>query len=202
MDDSFPSASDVLERLEEAERLKILGHHKEALVILEQLLIEDPQNISALEEIADNELSLECYDRAEAAAKQAIDLDCKSYTGLYILGFIASHREKWDEAIELLSSANHLKANNPEILRCLGWALFNGGRRAQGIVTLERALNLDRDNPLTLCDLGVTHLQVQNFPKAKALFTRVLDLDPENERARECVEAVGRIEESVKKGKK
>jgi len=56
---------------------------------------------------------------------------------------------------------------------------------------------LDSDNPLTLCDLGVTHLQVQNFGKAKALFTRALDLDPENARARECREAVERLEKAV-----
>lgn len=187
----------ILERLEQAESLKLMGRYTEALEILEELLIEDPQNISALEEIADNELSLDNFDRAETAANRAISLDDKSYTGLYILGFIKSHHEKWDEAIILLKKSNALKSNNPEILRCLGWALFNAGQKAQGIVTLERSLNLDSENPLTLCDLGVTHLQVNNFPKAKSLFARALELDPENTRARECVEAVERLQKSV-----
>jgi Flp pilus assembly protein TadD len=92
-----------------------------------------------------------------------------------------------------LRKANSLKSNNAEILRCLGWALFNSGQKAQGIVTLERALNLDSESALTLCDLGVSYLQVQNFAKARALFGRALDLEPDNPRAKECMEAVERL---------
>lgn len=194
-------SSDTLERLEQAERFKLIGEHAEALKILEELLIEDPGNVAALEEVADNELSLDHYDRAGIAAKQAIELDKDSYTGCYILGFLCSHNEEWQEALSFLHSANKLKPNNPEILRCLGWVLFNGGQRAQGIVTLERALNLDNTNPLTLCDLGVAYLQTRNFAKAKVLFVRALDLDPENTRAQECVKAVERLERALREEK-
>jgi Flp pilus assembly protein TadD len=194
-DDPSP---ETLERLERAESLKLDGKHVEALAILEELLLEDPENISALEEVADNELSLGNDDRAEAAAQQAISLDAGSYTGQYILGFIRSREEKWDDAINHLRKANQLKSNNAEILRCLGWALFHAGQRAQGIVTLERALNLDRDSPLTLCDLGMTYLEVQNFVKSKTLLERVLDLEPENARARECLAAIERLGKAIK----
>lgn len=192
--------SDTLERLEKAEELKLQGKHREALVILEELLLEDPENVSALEEIADNELSLGEYTRAEAAADQAVGLDPESYTGFYILGFLRSRTEQWPEAIAHLRKANTLKPNNAEILRCLGWGLFNAGERAQGIVTLERALNLDTESPLTLCDLGVAYLQVQNFVKAKTLFGRALDLEPDNPRAKECMQAVERLTKLVKEG--
>lgn len=187
-----PSA-DVLERLEKAERLKLDGKHDDALTILEELLFEDPENVSALEEVADNELSLMHYDRAETAAKQAIALDRESYTGFYILGFLRSREERWKEATEQLQRANRLKSNNPEILRCLGWALFHAGERAQGVVTLERALNLDSESTLALCDLGIAYLEVRNFAKSQALFLRALDLDPGNLRARECIQALERL---------
>lgn len=199
MTDDPNSSQNILERLEEAEKFKLEGMHKEALEILEKLLIEDPENISALEEVADNELSLEHYGRARNAAKRAASLDRKSYTGYYILGFLHSIKEEWGEALELLQKANRLKPNNPEILRCLGWALFSSGQRTKGIVTLERALNLDSENPLTLCDLGVSHLQLQNFEKAKSLFLRALDLDPTNTRAKECIEAVERLAKALLK---
>lgn len=187
----------TLQRLEQAEQLKIAGQNEEALSILEALLMEDPSNISALEEIADNELSLERYDRSRSAAEQAIAIDDKSYTSHYILGFIDSIHEKWDDALEHLKTANKQKPNNAEILRCLGWALFSSGSRTQGVVTLERSLNLDIDNPLTLCDLGVAYLHAKNFPKAKTLLSRTLDIDPSNSRARECVQAVQKLEESM-----
>ena len=197
--DSRPPALNVVERLETAEQLKLTGESAQALAILEQLLVEDPENVSALEEVADNELRLEHFQRAEAAAQQAIVLDAQSYTGHYILGFLRSQEEQWGKALTHLQEANKLKPNNAEILRCLGWALFHGGKRAQGIVTLERSVNLDHTNPLALCDLGIAYLQVRNIVKAKSLFQRTLDLDPENERARECVQAVQRLEESMHK---
>lgn len=197
-DSSGGMPQSVLERLEQAETLKLGGKYTEALALLEQLLEEDPSNVSALEEVADNELSLERYDRAETAARQAIALDVGSYTGYYIIGFVRSQQNKWEEALASLREANRLKPNNPEILRCLGWVIFNVGQRPQGVVTLERALNLDHDNTLTLCDLGVAYLELKNVPKAKALFLRALDLDPESGRARECVAAVERMEKKLK----
>lgn len=190
---SHKPVPDVLERLERAERLKIQGSHHDALKILEGILLEDPENVSALEEIADNELSLGQFRRAEAAAKRALALDDQSYTGHYIIGFLRSRASNWPAAISSLQRANALKPSNPEILRCLGWALFCGGKRAQGLVTLERALNLDSDSSLTLCDLGVLYLQLHHFVKAKSLFIRSLDLEPRNERAKECLRTAERL---------
>ncbi len=193
-DDPSP---ETLERLERAEQLKLDGNYEQALSILEELLLEDPENVSALEEVADNELSLGEYRRAETAANQAIALDAKSYTGHYILGFLRSRSEQWAQAAAHLQKANQLKSNNAEILRCLGWALFHDGQRAQGIVTLERALNLDQDSALTLCDLGVAYLEVQNFLKSHTLLERALELEPGNARAKECLAAVGRLSRAV-----
>lgn len=196
-DDPSP---ETMERLERAEQLKLNGNYNQALGILEELLLEDPENVSALEEVADNELSLGEYRRAEAAARRAIALDAKSYTGHYILGFLNSRSGQWDEAAGRLRKANQLKSNNAEILRCLGWALFHAGQRAQGIVTLERALNLDQDSTLTLCDLGVAYIEVQNFPKSRALLKRALELEPENTRAQECLSAVDRFARMARLG--
>jgi predicted Zn-dependent protease len=155
MSDNSQLPPNVLERLEKAEQLKLSGKNKEALLVLEELVLEDPSNVSALEEIADNELSLEQFSRAKTAADRAVALDPSSYTGHYILGFLLSAESKWTEAYVRLKEANRLKSNNPEILRCLGWVLFQSGQRPQGVVTLERSLNLDSENTLTLCDLRI-----------------------------------------------
>lgn len=179
--------------LEQAEKLRLAGKYEEALGILHQVLAQDPQNITALEEVAENEVSLERYDRARVAATHAVELDRESSAGHYILGFLASLEEDWSVAVPQLQLANRLRPNDPEILRALGWTLFNAEQRIQGVVTLERALNLDPENALSLCDLGVCYLHLQNYTKAHSLFVRALELDPGNERARECVQAVDRM---------
>ncbi len=189
------SSRDSIEQiLVKAEELKFDGKYADALALLEELLVMDPDNVTALEELADNELSLGRYERAKLAAAHVLRLNKDSYTAHYILGFIASHSEDWDASIVELKIANSLEQNNPEILRCLGWSLFSAGKKIEGMVTLERALNLEEQNPLILCDLGVACLRSNEFTKSKALLSRALDIDPANSRVKECLEMVKRIE--------
>ena len=179
----------ILEALEYIENLKLKGEHEKSIAEAQKLLFDDPNCVPALEEIADNYVSLDQFDRAEKAATHALKLDKTSYTGHYILGFLQSHHQQWDLAVKYLSAANDLHSNNAEILRCLGWATFNANKRSQGIVILERALNLDPENSLTLCDLGICYLQVKNFEKSVELLKKAMEIDPENKRVQECYRA-------------
>ena len=105
------------------------------------------------------------------------------------MGFLTSHKQDWKTATTFLEKANTLHPNNPEILRCLGWATFNSDKRSQGIIILERALNLDSESSLTLCDLGICYLQTKRFNKAVELLKKAMDIDPNNKRIQECYQA-------------
>jgi len=179
----------ILAALESIEELKLNGKHDESIKQAEQLLVEDPDCVGALEEIADNYVSLDQYDRAMKACSRALKLDEDSYTSHYILGFITSQKKEWESAVGHLKKSNELHSNNPEILRCLGWAMFNRKKRTQGIVVLERSLNLDPENSLTLCDLGICYLQTKKFDKAVELLKRAIALDPDNKRIQEVYQA-------------
>ncbi len=67
--------------------------------------------------------------------------------------------------------------------------MFNGKKRTQGVVILERSLNLDPENSLTLCDLGICYLQTKNFDKSVELLRRAMEIDPDNKRIQECYNA-------------
>jgi len=179
----------ILAALEQIEELKLTGEHEKSIAEAEQLLFSDPDCVPALEELADNYVSLDDFKKAEKACERALSLNQDSYTAYYIIGFIASHNQEWEAAVEHLKKANNLHPNNSEILRCLGWSLFNHNKRTQGIVILERALNLDTDNSLTLCDLGICYLQVKNFDKSIELLKKAMEIDPENKRIQECYRA-------------
>lgn len=191
-DSSSPSAF-----LEQAVTLRREGQYTDAIQILEKILMQEPDNVHALEEMADNEYSLEQYDRAETAALHALSLKATSAVSLYILGSVQSHRERFADAVLSLQNANKLTPNTPEILRALGWALFHSGAETAGIATLERALNLEPENPIILCDLGVSYLAQGRIDAAKALLSRALDIDAVSARAKECYDMIARIEEEA-----
>lgn len=186
-DDKYPQH--IAEALNNIEELKLMGEHKKSISEAERLLFDDPNCVEALEEIADNYVSLDNFDKAEKACHRALKLNEGSYTAKYILGFIHSQKQEWPKAINYLKSSNNIHSNNPEILRCLGWALFNHNKRTQGVVILERALNLDPENALTLCNLGICYMQMKNFDKAIELLKKASELDPQNKRIRECFTA-------------
>lgn len=187
MDDQYPAH--VIEALENIESLKLEGNHEESIKEAQKLLCEDPNCVPALEELADNYVSIDQFESAKKAAKHALKLEPKSYTSYYILGFIESNLQNWSKSIDHLKKANELHANNSEILRCLGWVNFNIGKKSLGIVILERALNLDPENSLTLCDLGICYLQVKKFNKSVELLKKAMEIDPENKRIQDCYKA-------------
>ncbi|MBI4129172.1 tetratricopeptide repeat protein [Candidatus Peregrinibacteria bacterium] len=174
-------------RLAQARRLKEEGEHPEAIHLLEAILVEDPGNTAVLEEVAENEWCIGHMPRAFRAARRAVALRGESAMGHFILGLVALHKREFGRAVESLQYANRFQPDTPDILRSLGWALFHQGETMQGVVTLERALNLEDSNTHTLCDLGEVYLTLRCVPKARSLFLRALDIDPENSRAREGI---------------
>lgn len=173
--------------LERARTLKEQGEHPQALGLLELLLAEDPGNVTVLEEIAENEWCMGHVHRAYVAARRTTALCVKSAMGNFILGLVAINKKEFSRAVDALQCANRSQPDAPDILRSLGWALFHQGETMQGVVTLERALNLEDGNIHTLCDLGEVYIALRNSAKARALFLRALAIDPGNSRAREGV---------------
>lgn len=175
--------------INEADQLKLKGRHEDAIRLCERILMSDLDCIEAYEEIGDNFLSLKEFEKAEKALLRAVQLDPHSANANYLLGFTYSALGDWEGSIEYLESADQIQVNHPEILRCLGWSYFHYGQKKKGIIVLERALNLAWDDCLILCDLGVCYLNEKNFERAIALFQKVLAIEPENEKARECLKA-------------
>jgi tetratricopeptide (TPR) repeat protein len=190
-------SSIIANKLEKSENAKVMGNYEQALRIAKSVLIQDPSCLEAAEEVVDNLLSLQDFAEAEKVANFVLEKNDKSYIGNYALGFIYLTDNLNDLAIGYLKKANELSPNNPEILRCLGWATFHVENKLKGLVTLERALNLRSEDPLILCDLGVCLLQEQIFSKAINLFEQALEIDSTNERAQDCLQAAKSLEKKL-----
>jgi len=84
----------------------------------------------------------------------------------------------------------------------MGWSMYHFGQGQRGIVLLERALFLAPNDPLILNDIGVLYLNEKNFDKAALLFKKTLQIDPENQKAKECLNAVRFFQREYDKLKK
>lgn len=183
----------------EAEKLKMEGKHEDAIKTVESILHDDLHCTEAFEEIGDNYLSLREYDKAKKALKRALKLNGRSANANYLLGFLYSAIGDFKQSIKYLEVSDNYESNHPEILRCLGWSLYHDGQRQRGVVLLERALNLSPRDALILSDLGVCYLNSKKFDRAATLFRKILEIEPENEKARECLNAVKFFQNEYKK---
>lgn len=186
----------VMEALAKSEEYKMEGKHLKALSIAESVLMQDPECKEAAEEVADNLLSLDRLKEAKKAAQYVLKLDPESYIGNFVIGFAASSREEWTKAINAFRRSNAGQPNNPEILRCLGWALFHAGKTDDGIATLRRALFLRENDAAILCDLAACLLQQNEFAEAAGLLRKAVALEPQDERVKELFEVANRLEQA------
>lgn len=179
-------SADILEMLEAAEALKNEQEFEEAIKILQAIVIEYPDCVEAYEEIGDNYMSLREIEKAEKALRHALKLNAHSANSHYLLGFLFSLQHKWSHSVEELQKADHLFPNHPEILRCLGWAIYNCNRQSQGIAVLERSQNLSPNDINIMCDLGVCYMTSSKVDLAKNIFEKVVKAAPNSEQAKEC----------------
>ena len=104
-------------------------------------------------------------------------------------GWVLSHAERWDEAIELLSSVikDHSK-NSPQEKKTRDTARFSlsnaytqKGEKAKGEAVLEEVLKEDPENTQANNDLAyLWSEQGKNLEKSKEMVEKALKAEPEN----------------------
>ena len=188
--------------LNEADQLKLAGRHDEAIALANKMILMDLDYVEAYEEIGDNYLSLREYDKASKALNYALKLRPTSANALYLLGFLYSSTGDFERSVETLEIADQVQPHHPEILRCLGWSIFHGGDRKKGLVILERARAMAPTDTLILCDLAVCYLNDRQFGPTIALLEEALRLEPQNEKAKDCLETAKFFKNEFEKLKK
>jgi tetratricopeptide (TPR) repeat protein len=185
--------------LKQADGLKLAGQHGEAIALSNKMLLMDLEYVEAYEEIGDNYLSLREYDKAMKALKYALRIRPKSPNALYLLGFLYSSTGEFERSVETLELANRVQPHHPEILRCLGWSIFHSGDRKRGLVILERAKAMAPKDTLIMCDLAVCYLNDRQFEATIKLLEEALRLEPNNEKAKDCLETAKFFQREFKK---
>ncbi|MFL6531172.1 MAG: FlgO family outer membrane protein [Chthoniobacterales bacterium] len=83
-------------------------------------------------------------------------------------------------ALAELESARRVLPNDPRIFEWTGYILRRGGQQEEGLRNLERAIELDPRNFLTLQQLAFSYQYLGRYAEAIAAFDRALAIFPDN----------------------
>ena len=174
------------------------GDYDKAIETYKYVLVMYGDNDVAVEfanaYLGDLYLTMRRLNLAERHIKKAIRLAPEKAHYHYVLGFIHSVRESWVKAVKEFERTLGLDPDNGEYERGLGWAVFNGGDRRNGLVHLYRAVELSAANTNALTDLATAMMMLENIDKAKEYGEKAVRADPGNILAHKLLERVEDIE--------
>ncbi|MFC2042143.1 tetratricopeptide repeat protein [Chloroflexota bacterium] len=174
------------------------GEFDKAIEIYKYVLIRYADNTTAAEYanayLGDIFLTTRQLDLAQRYLKKALSFAPKKAHYHYLLGFVYSIKEEWTKSVAEFKKAIKLDSKNGEYERGLGWAMFNGGDRIEGIGHLYRALELSPSNIHAMTDLAGALLMLGNFEKAREYGEKALSLDSGYTPAHDLLKMIDRIE--------
>ncbi|MEO0399237.1 MAG: winged helix-turn-helix domain-containing protein [Pseudomonadota bacterium] len=157
-----------------------------ALMLLEQAVVEDPNFAEAWAEIARTAYYLPQYTMAPdadaylaqsvAATETALALDPGLARAHLAAAGVASYRSDFHGAYEQLKAAERLDPNDSDIVGALGYHHAYLGRTGEALPLLELSVELDPINVSNLFTLGVAKLSAGELDEADRLFQRCIEL--------------------------
>lgn len=114
--------------------------------------------------------------------REALEMQPNNISALVNLGLLYTDTEgNTQAAITLFENALKLSPNSSTILRVLGFVYIEAGRYEDAIKVFEDASKLhNRLRPHALLGLGVVHLRLKNFSKARSYFDEFLITYPDS----------------------
>jgi tetratricopeptide (TPR) repeat protein len=155
--------------------LQELGERPRAIGVLEAAVKREPTDIDLQFELAAAYERSGRIDDAERTFRAVIAKDPQHAEALNYLGYMLAERgRQLDEAVDLVTRALVLDAENPSFLDSLGWAYFKKGAFERARDPLERAAAARPKNSVIQDHLGDLYVQVKRYRDAVAAFDRAL----------------------------
>ena len=131
-------------------------------------------------------LAEEKVQEAERLFLLAADADSANYLAYYNLGLLASDMEKMEDARTYLEKALSLKEGDADILTALGTVHLKEGNDTEAEKLFQKALDAG-ENEVLYNNMGTIFFRRKAYSRAKELFSRALDINPDYDVARENI---------------
>lgn len=136
----------------------------------------------------------EYLDKAIGYLNHALELHPKYVNGYLNLGLAYLKMKEYDKADAIWSKARVLYPNNPYLAQYYQYLaaaymgesaeLGRAGKLKEAIVKMEKAANINPNDPEIWYNLGGAEYTLKDFAKAKLYFEKCLQLNPNHEQAR------------------
>jgi tetratricopeptide (TPR) repeat protein len=153
-------------------------NHKRAMVAAKELLSLEPGNAGAQVLVGRILIAEERPREAIEAVRQALDIDPNLTDALAVLGQAHLLSGQWGEA---LAASRKALIRDPALglpYRVIGEVYLLQGREDDSIAVFEEARKLLPPHVDLLQKLGGAYIRNKDFPKAQAVLTDALKLDP------------------------
>jgi TolB-like protein/Tfp pilus assembly protein PilF len=186
-----------------AYELYLLGRHfanqrtgegvRKAIRYFEESLQADPNYALAHVGLADSYMLLwyyrhesreEALPRAEAAVTRALALDESSGEAHVSLANFRVQEWKWDEAEREFHRGLQLSPGYSTAHHWYSWFLYIVGRTEEGLVEIQKALELDPLSPIINRTMGDDYLGIGDYATAIEPLQKTLELNPDDPLAR------------------
>ena len=153
-------------RLVEALESNLWRTPKDRLAIAEYLIRLDQSNPRGYVEASVAKLSLSEPTQALELAKKAVKIDAANPDSQFQLGRSYLHLNQADEAVQPFLAAVSSPLPKSLHFSALGLAYNQTGRHAMAAAAFTKSLELDKDNPFSLLQLGLAHLGMDDEVEA------------------------------------
>ena len=169
----------------------------EAISLIQEGLVIDPENLSLLFELGVIYDRLDETDLAIEQMEAILLLDTEHADALNYLGYTYADKGiKLDEAEVMIKKALEYKPDNGYIIDSLGWLYFRQGLFEDALIQLKRAVALIPDDPIVLEHLGDIYIQMNDPVKALEYYEQALEKkdmekkDPDKKSLQEKIDRV------------
>jgi tetratricopeptide (TPR) repeat protein len=150
-----------------------------AIKILQQALINNPDNEVAIYELAYCYDQLADYDKAIECYSNFIDENPYSFTAWYNLGNAYSKQDNFEKAIWAYDYCVLINEEFSPAYFNLGNAYLSLDKYKTSIEQFEKCIEIDGEDGLTLCYIGECYEQLGDLELAKSYYRKSLELIPD-----------------------
>ena len=155
--------------------------------LIEWLAIE-PENLDLNKQLAELYFTIWNHKKALSLLKKIIEKDPEDHNAIWQIWEI--YLVTWDfETSELLiEKAINLKPNNPKYYISMVEIMYNTDRKKDAVAVMEKIVKLRPTNANYIMTLAELYDEIQDFDNAKKYYFRVLEQEPNNEKAKRKIQ--------------